>query len=113
MLTLVSGDFVFQRAPKPGEYFFDSNGVKIHNVVSGQGEPVILIHGFGGRTAAIGGAVSRSSRKSISGSRKRMSRGIRWEGFITSKLLILHPERIKSAVVGDAGWLDRCERQVG
>lgn len=28
--------------------FFDSNGVKIHYVVEGQGEPVVLIHGFTG-----------------------------------------------------------------
>jgi pimeloyl-ACP methyl ester carboxylesterase len=28
------------------EGFFDSNGVKIHYVVEGQGEPVLLIHGF-------------------------------------------------------------------
>jgi pimeloyl-ACP methyl ester carboxylesterase len=27
-------------------------------------------------------------------------------GFITSKLLILHAERIKSAVIGGAGWID-------
>jgi len=30
--------------------FFDSNGVKIHYVVEGQGEPVVLVHGF---TASI------------------------------------------------------------
>jgi pimeloyl-ACP methyl ester carboxylesterase len=29
------------------DQFFDSNGVKIHYTVQGQGEPVILIHGFG------------------------------------------------------------------
>jgi pimeloyl-ACP methyl ester carboxylesterase len=28
------------------EEYFDSNGVKIHYVVEGQGEPVLLIHGF-------------------------------------------------------------------
>jgi pimeloyl-ACP methyl ester carboxylesterase len=27
-------------------HFFDSNGVKIHYTVEGQGEPVLLIHGF-------------------------------------------------------------------
>ena len=26
--------------------FFDSGGVKIHYIVEGQGEPVVLIHGF-------------------------------------------------------------------
>lgn len=30
--------------------FFDSNGVKIHYIVEGQGEPVVLVHGF---TASI------------------------------------------------------------
>src|SRR5260370_21963814 len=28
------------------EQFFDSNGVKIHYTVQGEGEPVLLIHGF-------------------------------------------------------------------
>jgi pimeloyl-ACP methyl ester carboxylesterase len=28
------------------DQFFDSNGVKIHYIVEGQGEPVLLIHGF-------------------------------------------------------------------
>ena len=28
--------------------FFDSNGVKIHYVIEGEGEPVVLIHGFTG-----------------------------------------------------------------
>jgi pimeloyl-ACP methyl ester carboxylesterase len=31
------------------EAFFDSNGVKIRYVVEGQGEPVVLLHGFTGR----------------------------------------------------------------
>lgn len=31
--------------------FFDSNGVKIHYIVEGEGEPVVLVHGF---TASIG-----------------------------------------------------------
>jgi pimeloyl-ACP methyl ester carboxylesterase len=33
------------------DQFFDSNGVKIHYIVEGEGEPVVLIHGF---TANIG-----------------------------------------------------------
>jgi pimeloyl-ACP methyl ester carboxylesterase len=28
------------------DFFFDSDGVKIHYIVEGQGEPVVLIHGF-------------------------------------------------------------------
>lgn len=30
------------------DFFFDSAGVKIHYTVEGKGEPVLLIHGFGG-----------------------------------------------------------------
>jgi pimeloyl-ACP methyl ester carboxylesterase len=30
------------------DFFFDSAGVKIHYIVEGKGEPVLLIHGFGG-----------------------------------------------------------------
>src|SRR5437016_1002508 len=29
-----------------GDHFFDSNGVRIHYVMSGAGEPVVLIHGW-------------------------------------------------------------------
>src|SRR5262245_6822113 len=28
------------------QFFFDSNGVKIHYITEGKGEPVVLIHGF-------------------------------------------------------------------
>jgi pimeloyl-ACP methyl ester carboxylesterase len=31
----------------PDRHFFDSDGVKIHYLDKGQGEPIILIHGFG------------------------------------------------------------------
>ena len=42
---------LFAAAARAAEdQFFDSNGVKIHYIVEGQGEPVILIHGF---TASI------------------------------------------------------------
>jgi pimeloyl-ACP methyl ester carboxylesterase len=39
-----------QQAPKVENAFFDSNGAKIHYTVQGEGEPVLLIHGF---TASI------------------------------------------------------------
>ena len=29
------------------DFFFDSAGVKIHYIVEGRGDPVLLIHGFG------------------------------------------------------------------
>jgi len=41
ILLLVSGVFA-----QPESHFFDSDGVKIHYVIQGTGEPVLLIHGF-------------------------------------------------------------------
>jgi pimeloyl-ACP methyl ester carboxylesterase len=38
---VVTGSF----AAEPDQYF-DSNGVKIHYIVVGEGEPVVLVHGF-------------------------------------------------------------------
>jgi len=29
------------------DFFFDSAGVRIHYIVEGKGEPVVLVHGFG------------------------------------------------------------------
>ena len=31
---------------RPADQFFDSDGVKIHYIEQGEGEPVLLIHGF-------------------------------------------------------------------
>jgi pimeloyl-ACP methyl ester carboxylesterase len=41
---------LFAAAQAAEDQYFDSDGVKIHYVVEGQGEPVILVHGF---TASI------------------------------------------------------------
>jgi pimeloyl-ACP methyl ester carboxylesterase len=35
-----------QKAPAVKDGYFDSNGIKIHYTVQGEGEPVLLIHGF-------------------------------------------------------------------
>src|SRR5262245_4176853 len=43
--VVVTG-LVLVPAPQTEGKFFDSNGVKIHYVVEGKGEPVLLIHGF-------------------------------------------------------------------
>jgi pimeloyl-ACP methyl ester carboxylesterase len=45
-LALVCCLFVLPGLGRAEEGYFDSNGVKIHYVVEGQGEPVLLIHGF-------------------------------------------------------------------
>ncbi len=36
------------------DFFFDSAGVKIHYTVEGKGEPVLVIHGFGGNVQGMG-----------------------------------------------------------
>jgi pimeloyl-ACP methyl ester carboxylesterase len=47
VLALVCGLVVLPGTGRAAEeQFFDSNGVKIHYVVEGEGEPVLLIHGF-------------------------------------------------------------------
>ncbi len=46
-LTLSFGSFLHAE-----DFFFDSDGVKIHYIVEGKGEPVILIHGFAANIAA-------------------------------------------------------------
>ena len=35
-------------------FFFDSDGVKLHYTVEGTGEPVLLIHGYTANIAGIG-----------------------------------------------------------
>jgi pimeloyl-ACP methyl ester carboxylesterase len=37
---------LFPRLTRAEDHFFDSDGVKIHYVVEGKGEPLVLIHGF-------------------------------------------------------------------
>jgi pimeloyl-ACP methyl ester carboxylesterase len=47
------------------DHFFDSNGVRIHYIVVGEGEPVLLIHGFSvdiGRNWAAPGIIKALSR---------------------------------------------------
>jgi pimeloyl-ACP methyl ester carboxylesterase len=45
-LALFCGLFVVAGIGRAEDSSFDSNGVKIHYVVEGKGEPVLLIHGF-------------------------------------------------------------------
>jgi pimeloyl-ACP methyl ester carboxylesterase len=39
---------VLSAARAAEDQYFDSNGVKIHYIIEGQGEPVLLVHGFTG-----------------------------------------------------------------
>lgn len=123
---------------KDGEFL--SDGVKIHYQDVGEGEPVLLIHGFtmnantqwapvirelkdDYRVIAIDNRGHGRSGKPHEpekyglqmvldqvrlldhlGIDKAHVVGYSMGGFITSKLITTHPERVKSAVLGGAGW---------
>jgi pimeloyl-ACP methyl ester carboxylesterase len=121
--------------------YFDSNGVKIHYIVEGKGEPVLLIHGF---TSSIEGqwvapgifkALAKDYRVIALDNRghgksgkphdpkkygtemvedavrlldhlkidKAYVVGYSMGGTIVSKLLVRHPDRVRSAVMGGSG----------
>ena len=126
------------------DLFFDSAGVKIHYLVEGKGEPVLLIHGYTGDalTAWVEpGMVSALARdyEVIALDNRGHGRsdkphdpqaygpnmaedavrlltflkvqkahviGYSMGGRITVNLLGNHPDRLRSAVVGGAGWMD-------
>jgi pimeloyl-ACP methyl ester carboxylesterase len=45
-LVCVASSVSWAQAQKYEDHYFDSNGVKIHYQMAGEGEPVLLIHGF-------------------------------------------------------------------
>lgn len=126
-----------------GAHEFDSKGVKIHYLVAGQGEPVVLIHGLYS-TAAINwqlpgtvrllsesyqviapdvrghGQSGKPDKESEYGVElvedvvrlldhlhieKAHIVGYSMGGMITMKLAVLHPDRVRSIVLGGMGWL--------
>jgi pimeloyl-ACP methyl ester carboxylesterase len=127
-------------APQQGSFL--SNGVKIHYIEEGQGEPVLLIHGFSANAyvnwvlPGVFGNLAKHyhvialDNRGHGGSGKpheiekygpemaedaiRLLDHLKIEkahivgysmgGFITEKLVIMHPERVICAVVGGAGW---------
>jgi pimeloyl-ACP methyl ester carboxylesterase len=132
------------------DLFFDSAGVRIHYIVEGKGEPVLLIHGFAGDARMIWiergivGALAKdylviapdNRGHGLSGKphdpqaygpkmaedairlldflkvRKAHVVGYSMGGRITVNLLGNHPDRLRSAVVGGAGWMDPKEFDV-
>jgi pimeloyl-ACP methyl ester carboxylesterase len=125
------------------DHYFDSDGVKIHYVTEGQGEPVILVHGF---TASIPvqwqlpGIFSKLTKdyqvialdnrghgKSdkphdpkqygphmVDDVIRLMDHmkidkahvvGYSMGGFMTDYLLLKYPDRLLSATLGGAGWM--------
>lgn len=131
-----------RRTERPKAQSFDSDGVKIHYIEKGEGEPVILIHGFTASAAmnwqqpGVFDAVAKHYRAIALDNRGHgrsdkphdpeaygveMVRdvlrlmdhleidrahlvGYSMGGFITNKLLSMHPERVISATLGGAGW---------
>lgn len=127
---------------------FDSDGVKIHYTVEGEGEPVLLIHGFRananmnwrapGVTKMLAeeyqviaidnrghGESDKPEADGMYGVRmvedcvrlldhlkieKAHWVGYSMGGMITLKALTLHPERIKSAIIGGMGWMETREQ---
>ena len=128
-------------------HHFDSDGVKIHFVDKGTGEPVLLIHGFAAsyqmnwelpgildrlakqyRVIALDNRghgksekphdVSEYGTKMVDDIVRLMDHlqlqqahvvGYSMGGFITTRLLASHPDRIASAVIGGAGWSEHPE----
>jgi len=122
---------------------FDSGGVKIHYLVEGRGEPVVLIHGLlasaklnwewpgiiaelakNHRVIALDCRGHGLSDKPLSEDqygakmvddvvrlmdhlnlKKADIVGYSMGGAITMKLMVLHPERVRSAVLGGMGWM--------
>jgi pimeloyl-ACP methyl ester carboxylesterase len=122
---------------------FDSKGVKIHYVVEGKGEPVVLIHGLQS-SAAINWELPGTLRQLASRYQviafdcrghgqsgkptaedqygvemvedvtrlldhlkieKAHIVGYSMGGMIAMKFIVLHPDRVKSGVLGGMGWL--------
>lgn len=128
--------------PAVGQEFFDSDGVKIHYTVQGQGEPVLLIHGFAaniylqwsapgivkalaedyqvialdnrghGRSGkphepeAYGLNMVEDPIRLLDhlGIEQAHVVGYSMGGFITARLMVDHPDRLRSATLAGAGW---------
>jgi pimeloyl-ACP methyl ester carboxylesterase len=135
--------FALLGASTAGAEEFDSKGVKIHYLIEGKGEPVILIHGLES-SAAInwqlpGTVKTLASRYQVIAADCRghgqsgkptgedqygvemvedVARlmdhlqiakahivGYSMGGMIAMKFIALHPDRVKSGVLGGMGWL--------
>ena len=132
------------------EKFFLSDGVKISYVEKGEGEPVVLIHGFAASAQlnwGMPGIIKKLAENyhvialdnrghGKSGKPHEPEKygthmvddvirlldhlkidkahivGYSMGGFITTKLVCSHPERVRSAVIGAAGWHEDAEERL-
>lgn len=129
------------------EGFVEKDGIRIRYSVQGEGEPVVLIHGFGvnpaiqwdlpgvapklakqfkvitidnrghGRSskprdpdkygmAMVEDVVALLDHLEI---RKAHIVGYSMGSFITQKLMTTHPERVRTATLGGAGWVEKMD----
>ena len=142
--------FVVPAVAQEESQYFDSDGVKIHFVEKGEGEPVVLIHGFAASAQLNWGmpgfidklssdyhVVALDNRGHGKSGKphgvenyginmvqdvirlmdhleldKAHLVGYSMGGFITTKLVCSHPERVASAVIGAAGWHENAEERL-
>jgi pimeloyl-ACP methyl ester carboxylesterase len=140
LVLAVSVSVAAAAPPKHG--FLHSDGVKIHYISAGEGEPVILIHGFSASAYlnwVAPGVFDKLTKHyhvialdnrghGMSGKPHEIDKygkqmvedvvhlmdhlkiqkahivGYSMGGFITSALVVTHPERVLSATMGGAGW---------
>ena len=142
LLVLGTSFFFYKLFHRVEGKYFDSNGVRIHYVDEGSGEPVILIHGFAAnvdanwRAPQVLDEIKKHHRVIALDNRghglsdkphdpkqyganmvedvvrlmdhlkidKAHIVGYSMGGFMTLKMLTLHPERFLSATIGGAGY---------
>ncbi len=152
-LVLLSGVLLaatwYSLSGPEGDYF-DSAGVRIHYIDEGQGDPVVLVHGFAypahlqWRKTGLIETLAKDYRVIALDNRghgrsdkphdpgeygvemvedvvrlmdhlridKAHVAGYSMGGFITLKLVALHPERLISAAACGAGWLQQTEENL-
>lgn len=131
--------------------YFDSDGVQIRYIESGEGEPVVLIHGFTstaegnwvapgiyakiaekyhvialdnrghGKSGKPHGAEHYGAKMAKDvvnlldhlGIEKAHVAGYSLGGFLTLNLIIDHPDRFLSAIIGGAGWRSPDDADLG
>ncbi|HEY7425104.1 MAG TPA: alpha/beta hydrolase [Gemmataceae bacterium] len=140
-LALICGLLLVPGVGGAKEDTFDSNGVKIHYLVEGEGEPVLLIHGFAVNSSLQW--VAPGIFKALAKDHRVIALDLRGHGksdkptdpkeygtkmvedvvrlldhlkikkahvvgysmgaVITGKLMVTHPDRVRSATLGGAG----------
>jgi len=62
VLLAIVLSFLFIPSSLAEDSFFDSDGVKIHYIVEGKGEPLLVIHGFAGSIQGMSDAIKNLSK---------------------------------------------------